>query len=174
MRGPHQARERATNALRFLVHLFASTIGVTTMAAVVTFSVVLTLHPIFPSIGSRTAHWILTETPYFPVQIFVGLLWGFYLGRRYAHRVMLWTWTVPALAVALAVPFAPLHPKFVQGIEVTRIQRFFGWTCLPQNHCFEQVGFTALLYTAMAYSLGALLARIFPTARPAAGRVWGP
>jgi hypothetical protein len=32
---------------------------------------------------------------------------------------------------------------------------FFGWACLPPNHCFEQVGFTLLLYAAIAYSIGA-------------------
>jgi hypothetical protein len=160
VRGQHQPGERALDALRFLVHLIASTLGVTVTAAVVAYSVVLTLHPIVPSIGSRTVHWILTETPYFPVQILVGSLLGFQLGHRYGHRVMLCTWFMPALGVALLVLFAPLPPVVVSGVEITKAAHFFGWACLPQNHWFEQVGFTLLLYAAIAYSMGAFLARV--------------
>jgi hypothetical protein len=155
-----QSGERALDTLRFLVHLIASTLGVTVTAAILAYSVALTLHPIFPPIGSRTVHWILTETPYFPVQIVVGLLWGFQLGRRYGHKVMFWTWIVPALGIALLILFAPLRPTVVSGAEITKTAHFFGWACLPQNHCFEQVGFTLPLYSAIAYSMGALLARV--------------
>src|ERR1700688_2599328 len=104
------ARECATNVLRFLGHLIISTFGVGVTAAVLTYSVVLPLHQFIPSLNSRTVHWILTETPYFPVQILVGLLWGFQLGRRYQHRVMLWTWVVPAVAIAFLILFVPLPP----------------------------------------------------------------
>jgi hypothetical protein len=150
------------NALRFLLHLTVSTVGVCVLAVLSTFTFTEALHPIFPTIGSRTAHWILTETPYFPVQIVTGLLMGFQLGRRYEHRVMLWTWVVPALGIALLILFAPFRPMVVSGVEITPIRHFFGWACLPQNHCFDQVGFTLLLYAAGAYSVGALLARFIP------------
>lgn len=150
------------NGLRFLVHLTAGTLGVIITAAVMTYSVVLSLHVFFPSLGLRNVHWILTETPYFPVQIAVGLLWGFQLGRRYGHQVMLWTWTAPALTIALLIVFAPFRPVIVSGVEITKAGRFFGWGCLPQNHCFEQVGFTLPFYSASAYSLGAFFARLIP------------
>ncbi len=84
--GRLSARECAMNVLRFLGHLIISTFGVVVAAAVLTYSIVLPLHLFIPSLNSRTVHWILTETPYFPVQILVGLLWGFQLGRRYRHR----------------------------------------------------------------------------------------
>src|SRR3979411_1009792 len=67
--GRYSAHECAMNVLLFLGHLLLSTLGVAVAAAVLTYSVVLSLHPFFPSLNSRTVHWILTETPYFPVQI---------------------------------------------------------------------------------------------------------
>jgi ethanolamine transporter EutH len=131
-------RECAMNGLYFLGHLALSTLGVAGLAApVLTYSVVLSLHPFFPALGTRTAHWILTETPFFPVQMVVGLLWGFQLGRRYRHRVMLWTWVVPAIAIVFLILFVRLPTVVVSGVELTKAEHFFGRGCLPQNHCFE-------------------------------------
>jgi hypothetical protein len=155
------------NVLRLVVHLIISFIGVPVAASVLRYSIVIPLHQVFPSVSLRTGHWTLLQTPYFPVQITIGLLWGFQLARRYKHRVMLWTWTVPCVALALLILFAPFRPVVVDGIEITKIQRFFGWSCLPQNHCFEQVGFTMPFYSASAYSLGAFLARIIPVSSAA-------
>src|ERR1700730_3624757 len=155
MSGRLSARESAMNVLHFLGHLLTSTFGVGVAAAVLTYAVVLPLHQFFPSLGTRTVHWILTETPYFPVQIVVGLLWGFQLGRRYRHRVMLWTWVVPALAIAFFILFVPFPPVLISGVEITKTEHFFGRECLPQNHCFEWV-LTLLLYAVAAYSLGGL------------------
>jgi len=78
---------------------------------------------------------------------------------------MLWTWVVPVLSIAFFILFVPLPPVVVSGVEITKAAHFFGWGCLPQNHCFEQVPLTVLLYSAVAYSLGALLARVVPSAR---------
>jgi len=75
---------------------------------------------------------------------------------------MLWTWAVPALAISLALLFAPLRPVIVSGVEITKVEHFFGWSCLPQNHCFEQVALTMPFYSATAYAVGAFLARNFP------------
>lgn len=152
-------RKFAADGLRFLAHLIVSTLGVGVAAAILTYSVVLPLNVFFPSLNSRTVSWILTETPYFPVQIAVGLVSGFQLGRRYRHWVMLWTWVVPALSIAFFILFVPLPPLLISGVEITKTQHFFGWGCLPQNHCFEQVPLTVLLYAAVAYSLGAFVAR---------------
>src|ERR1700730_9554874 len=159
MSGRPSVRKSAMNVLHFLGHLLISTFGVGVAAAVLTYAVVPPLHLFFPSLGPRTAGWILTETPYFPVQIVIGLLWGFEIGRRYWHPVMLWTWILPALAIAFLILFVSLPPVVVSGVEITKTEHFFGWGCLPQNHCFEQVPLTLLLYAAAAYSLGAFSAR---------------
>lgn len=157
----HGIGERPMDVLHFLGHLALSTLGVVGVAApVLTYSVVLSLHPFFPSLGMRTVHWILTETPFFPVQIVVGLLWGFQLGRRYQHRVMVWTWVVPALAIISLILFVPLRSVVVSGVELTKTEHFFGRGCLPQNHCSDWP-LTVLLYAA-AYSIGAFAARMLP------------
>jgi hypothetical protein len=161
----HEPGDTAMGGLRFLVHLIVGTLGVGVAAAVLTYSLVLPLQVFFPSLGPRTVAWILTETPYFPVQILVGLLLGFQLGRRYRHRVMLWTWIAPALAIAFMILFVPLPPVVVSGVEITKIEHFFGWGCLPQNHCFEQVPLTLLFYAGAAYSFGAFFARAIPGPR---------
>jgi len=150
------------NGLRFLLHLILSAVGVRVMASVLRYSFVVPLHQFFPSLSLRTGHWILLQTPYFPVQIVLGLLWGFQLGRRYGHRVMLWTCVVPGTLIALLILFVPLSPVVVAGVKITKAEHFFGWGCLPQNHCFDQVGFTLPFYAASAYSLGALFARMIP------------
>ena len=62
--------------------------------------------------------------PYLPVQIVDGLLWGFQLGRRNGHKVMFWTWIVPALGIALLILFAPLRPSFGAKYKTAH---FFGW-----------------------------------------------
>jgi hypothetical protein len=159
------AKEIALDGLRFLVHSVIAVIGVPVAASIIRYSILLSLQQFYPSVAVRAGkqmHWILLQTPYFPVQILIGLLWGFQVGRHYRHRVMLWTWTVPALAIMLALLFAPLTPVIVSGVEITKLQHFFGWGCLPQNHCFEQLALTLPLYSATAYAVGALLSRKFP------------
>jgi len=153
-------REAVTAMLQYLTHLIGSTVGISLSAAFLTYSTVISLHQFYPSIGDRTVHWILTETPYFPVQILLGLLYGFLLSRRFGHATMLWVWLVPALAIVCLIVLNPVTPVFVGGVELTAIEHFFGWRCLPQNHCFEQVALTLPLYSATAYSLGALVARV--------------
>jgi hypothetical protein len=149
MRGRCNLREGTVNALRFVIHLIVSTFGVAVAAAVLTYAVVLPLHLFFPSLGPRTAGWILTETPYFPVQIVIGLLWGFEIARRHWHPVMLWTWIAPGLVIAFFILFVNLPPVVVSGVEITKTEHFFGWSCLPQNRCVEQVPLTLLLYAAV-------------------------
>jgi hypothetical protein len=165
VRGRHSAREYFTIVLYFLGNLLVSALGVPIMASVLRYSILLSVQQFYPSFSFRAAQrmdWILMETPYFPVQVFIGLLWGFQLGRRYGHKVMLWTWIVPASTIALLILFAPFPPKVVSGVEISKAQHFFGWACLPQNHCYEQTGITLPLYSAAAYSLGAFLARVIP------------
>jgi hypothetical protein len=170
MSGRHSGREYIMTGLIFLGHVIVSAFGVPVIASVLRYSILLSLQLFYPSVSLRAGQsmqWILMETPYFPVQILIGLLWGFQLGRRYGHKVMLWTWIVPAFTIACLVLFAPFPPMVVSGVEMTKIGHFFGWRCLPQNHCYEQVGVTLPLYASAAYSLGAFLARVIPVRRRA-------
>lgn len=149
----------------FIVHSVIAALGVPIAASVLRYSILLSVQQFYPSTAvsaGKQMHWILLQTPYFPAQIVIGLLWGFQVGRHYRNRVMMWAWTIPALAIVLSLLFAPLPPVVVSGVEITRWQHFFGWGCLPQNHCFEQVAFTLPFYSASAYALGAFLASKLP------------
>lgn len=165
------ARDYPISLVRFVGHLLLGAIGAPVMASVLRYSILFFLAQFDPPLSSRAAHWmqqVLMETPFFPVQIFIGLLWGFQFGRRWEHKVMLWIWTVPALVIIFLILFAPFPPAVIGGVEITKPEHFFGWACLPQNHCFEQVGLTLPLYSATSYSLGALIARAVPRMKPVA------
>jgi hypothetical protein len=153
-----EAAERKKSAIKeiglFLAHLVGSWLGIPAAAAFETLS----------EVTPKWGHWILTETPFFPVQILLGLAVGFWLSRRFGNRVMLWTWIVPALILVGAILFEP--QGFLSG-GLTHGRRFFGESCLPQKRCFDQLVFTMPFYSATAYSLGALLARLCPHPAPA-------
>jgi hypothetical protein len=145
----------------FFAHLIGSWLGVPFAGApFFAFAVVASIHQFYPAVNFRVAHWILTETPFFPVQILLGLSSGFLLGRRLMHRVMRWTWTVPALSLVLAIVLAPVFQRPISGPTFTRLGYFFGPGCLPQNHCLDQLVVTMPFYAAVAYSLGAVVARM--------------
>jgi len=49
----------------------------------------------------RFVHWILTENPFYPVQIVAALYFGWLLGRRFQHRCMLWIWIFPLASLLM-------------------------------------------------------------------------
>ena len=158
----NDARHPFVAFLWFLAHLIIGAIGVPVITSVGRYSLVLFVQSFNPALGLRWARWmewILLETPYFPAQIVIGLVLGFELGRRFKHKAMLWIWVVPASIIVLLLLFAPFPEMVVNGVVLTRVEHFFGGRCLPQNHCFEQVGVTLPLYASVAYSLGAYVAR---------------
>ena len=124
----------------FLLHQILSTIGISIVAGFFVFAV---------SEPSR-AHWILTETPYFPLQIVLAFMLGFTLRRRLRHESMLWVWVVPFLILCICFAVTPLP-------FVDRLQRYFGRACGPQLRCFVQLAVTLPFYTAVSYALAALL-----------------
>jgi hypothetical protein len=112
--------------------------------------------------------WVLTGTPYFPVQIFLGLLVGFMVGRHLRHRAMLWVWAIPLAFLCyafIAVPtFTPdlTPPEYQAGVGESRLSHYFGWGCQPKNHCIDQTWATLPFYIALSYSLGGLCAQSMP------------
>jgi len=137
--GPQYAR-RDGIWWAFPLHQILSTVGVITLATVLT----LTLSP------STRARWILTETPYFPVQIALALLIGFVLPRFLRHWLMQWVWVLPFLILCVSFILTPLP---LAG----RFERYFGWDCRPELRCFVRLAVTLPFYTAVAYSLTAFL-----------------
>jgi hypothetical protein len=116
------------------------------------------------TITSRQSSWILTETPYFPVQICLGLFLGWSLSGWLRHRVMLWVWVIPTVILCSAVAAFPwvgqiCLKQYAYLSSSDRLSHFFGWGCRPENRCLDQILTTLPFYSAVAYSVGAHVAR---------------
>src|SRR5271163_1204193 len=81
------------SVLTFATHQFVGTWGIAFFAAFALGSL-FDLVPNFVVWKSsmRFFHWILTENPFYPVQIIAGFYVGWRLGLRYQHKSMLWVW----------------------------------------------------------------------------------
>jgi len=124
----------------FPFHQLLSTVGIPVLAALFTFAV---------SSPAR-ARWVLTETPYFPVQIGVALFMGLVLPRFLRHWLMRWVWVLPFTILCVSFILTPLP-------LVGRFERYFGWGCRPELRCFVQLAVTLPFYTAVSYSVAAFL-----------------
>lgn len=157
----HTSKLRAKRVLVFLIHQFVGTWGIAFFAYFLGSSI-FELPSVFGRTYSmRSLHWILTETPYFPVQISLGLYFGWLLGRRFKHRSMLWVWVIPALILCYAVVAVPtLTPQATSVLVQTGgpLSHYFGWGCQPKDRCLDQLLITMPFYVATAYSIGAWLA----------------
>lgn len=111
----------------------------------------------------KTFYSIVSELPYFPVQIIVAFILGWLLGRVLLHRSMVWVWVLPLAILCYFVATASvLNPTSVfasPGAGQSRFSHYFGWGCRPANRCLDQLLITMPFYSSLAYSLGAALAR---------------
>jgi hypothetical protein len=169
----HPPKSRVKSVLIFAMHQLIAHWGIAFFSAFALFSVFdwlgdfgwhLSLHPV---------HWILTQNPYYPVQIAVGLYLGWVLGRRFQHRSMLWVWILPLAILCYAFFATPiLIPEWTSVLArprtpVSRLSYYFGWGCQPTIHCLDQLMITMPFYSSVAYSLGARLARKYPKSKAA-------
>jgi hypothetical protein len=107
----------------------------------------------------QTASWLLTGTPYFPLQVAVAFLSGWWIMKKLGQVESLWVWILPAFAMLVAMVHGPVIQLGGQA-SYSAISHFLGDGCRAQDHCFDQVVFTLPLYTGIAYSLGAVAGRI--------------
>lgn len=147
------------------MHQFIGYLGIVILASYLTAYVFDVLHFFGKPYPSKTMYWILSGTPYYPVQIGVGLTLGWLIGRRVRHWAMLWVWVLPLACLIYAVFTIPtlapnwIPPAFQAGVGESRLKHYFGWGCGGVRPCFDQNAFTLPFYGAAAYSIGALLAR---------------
>lgn len=87
-------------------------------------------------------HWILTGMPFFPVEIGVGMLIGWFFERLLRHRSMLWVWVLPLLSLWLVPLTTP------PGVPVS-----------------ARSGQEMFFFASLGYSAGAWLARKISTWR---------
>ena len=123
-------------------HQLLSTLGTGVLAGFLAFSI----------LPPSRARWLLTATPYFPIQIALGFLIGFTLPRFLRHWLMEWMWLLPFVILSTSFVLTPLP-------LVGRFEHYFGWSCRPELRCFVQLGVTLPFYAATSYSLGAFARR---------------
>lgn len=152
----------------FALHQYIATLGILIFAAYFTAYVFDVLRVFGKPLPQKTMYWILTGTPYFPVQISIGVFLGFVISRRVRHRAMLWVWILPLAYLTYALIAIPtlvpqwIPPAYQAGVGESRFKHYFGWGCGDIHPCFDQDAITVLFYIAAAYSIGALLGRKFP------------
>jgi len=107
---------------------------------------------------------VLTENPFYPVQIVAGIYLGWLLGRRFNHKSMLWVWILPLAILIYAFAATPTLSPWASILEQpntvkSRLSYYFGWGCQPRARCLDQLVITMPFYASVAYTFGALLAR---------------
>jgi hypothetical protein len=150
--------------LRFVLHQLVATLVVMVAAPLLLAVLAPFLRLVGVSLYMRQFHWILTETPYFPVQVTLALILGYFLRRRIGDRSMAWVWVLPFVILSWALVTNAHVLDWGSGASArARFPRFFGWGCRPADHCLDQLMITLPFYTSLAYSFGAWLARGRPT-----------
>ena len=150
----------------FLLHQIISTIGVAIMAplAVIVFADIVRIFGV--SLYSSDLHKIITETPYFPVQVLLALFLGWLIGRFVRQRSALWVWVLPlAILSWFVVAFPSVGqigvPQHAVLRSPDRWSHYFRWGCRARHACIDldQLVVTMPFYSATVYSLGAWIAR---------------
>lgn len=162
------------SALTFGLHQFIGMYGIPYTAPLV-FSLAFKFLFLFGhNYPRKTFYSIVSELPYFPVQVIFALILGWLLGRALRHRSIVWVWLLPLAIVCYSLVTARvLIPTSVltrPGVIQSRFSYYFGWGCQPAVHCFDQLLITMPFYSSLAYSVGAFLARRLAQSGHAASR----
>ncbi|HLJ40308.1 MAG TPA: hypothetical protein VKT50_02355 [Candidatus Acidoferrales bacterium] len=120
----------------YSIHVLISAVAID---LVVVFLVVIIEHIINPRVGDE-----LLSPPFFPAQVTLELIGGFFVNRYLQCKSAKWTWVVPAALVFFYVTSE-------QGWSGT-VTYLFGSNC---GDCFLQTITTGVVYGSIAYSLGA-------------------
>jgi len=148
-------REAASFGLEWFVATYGSTLGAALSMGF--------LYPLARVLNARLSFHEFNRAlslPYFPVQILFGFTVG-YLGRkRFGTRFTFWVWIIP-LSILIWHFFA-FEPGVFRNPWQVRLDHFMGSGCRPfrdygGSPCFDQLVYTAPVYTAMAYALGSFV-----------------
>jgi len=147
----------------FVMHQIIGTEGVIWLTVLGAFLLATTVSTVSEtwahSAPMHLVHLILTNTPFFPVQIAFGAYLGWKLYRRWPHHSMLWVWILPGVVLTYAVISIPTFSPWSYSPATGPLSHYFGWGCQADYRCYDQLTFTEPFYTSVAYSLGALWAR---------------
>jgi hypothetical protein len=162
-----RSRSKGKSVLWLTIHLFVGTWGIS-LASLYLTGYVFDFLRLFGRTYPRSVEYqLLSGTPYYPVQIILGLFFGWLLWRCFRHQEMLWVWIIPFAILCYAVVTFPAVtqnltlPAF-QAELASRLSHYFGWGCRPARGCTDETTFTLSFYMATSYSIGALSAQRIP------------
>jgi hypothetical protein len=172
--GQFRTKSLTKSALTFGLHQFIGMYGIPYTAPVV-FSLAFKFLFLFGhNYPKKTFYSIVSELPYFPVQIIFALILGLLLGRALRHRSIVWVWVLPLVILCYSLVTARvLIPTSVlarPGVFQSRFSHYFGSGCQPAAHCLDQLLVTMPFYSSLAYSVGAFLSRRLMQSGHAASR----
>ena len=152
---------RLKTVMIFVGHQLIGTFGIAFLAYFALYSSAYTLNRLGLNLNLHYVNWILTDNPYFPIQIALGLYVGWQLGRRWKHHAITWVWVIPLIILACAVATnyteIPEWNSVITRTSTSGLSRYFGWNCRPSTHCLDQLTITMPFYVSCAYSLGGWL-----------------
>lgn len=133
-----------------VLHQLFCPYGIGIIVPIITFTAVGAFHG-----HAKTASYVLTGTPFFPLQIAAGLIIGYCAGRFFHWPLTGWTWVLPALLLGLSIIFIrPAHGTSIWGY-------WFGWSG-ASGRAFPplQPGLTMPVYLSAAYSIAATIGQL--------------
>jgi hypothetical protein len=111
----------AKSGLTFVAHQLVVSEGVSWLVVLGAFllrnSVREVHEPWGDSVLMRGMHLILSNTPFFPIQIAVGAYLGWKLYHRWGHHSMLWVWILPGALLAYALIAIPTFSPWSTSLE---------------------------------------------------------
>lgn len=147
-------RNGAVSIATYVVATFLGTYGSVAAAALLVLPVLLYAR----LAHSQTAVDILSaavDRPYFPLQSAVALAVGFGMAVRFRQGKPMWIWVWPVAQTVISIA---LHkpPSVMQSFAASVWQTYFNWGCRC-SATLLQWHFMSAAYTAIAFSLGALV-----------------
>jgi|GEM_PF-1040847 len=165
--GSKRNKSQVKRASILVIHQLSATLGVLLWAGLMA-NVGLMLPRLWGHIFVMdNLRAILVAPPFYPVQIVVGILWGWLVWNRFQHRVMFLVWIFPLIILLIemlghSTRTSSLYPGAVISNFRPMLSQFFGSSCRVEDHCFVQLGVTLPFYSAVSYAVGALFAMRFP------------
>jgi hypothetical protein len=153
-----------SRTLTLVIHQLSATFGVILWAAVLT-GALLQIPRLWGHVFyQKDVYFLLSGSPYFPIEVSVGLMWGWLVGGQFRQRAALWVWVFPLFALCWALLEAPatytsiIIPGAELPVYTSKLSHFFGRGCRLEDRCIDEFGITLPFYTSVAYSVGVFLA----------------
>jgi hypothetical protein len=150
------------SALVFVMHQIIATEGVIWLTIVGSFLLRGSIEAVHEPRAHSALMWamrlIMSNAPFFPIQIAAGTYLGHKLYRLWGHRSMIWVWILPGVLLTYAVIAIPTLSPWSLSPQTGPLSHYFGWGCQAKYNCYDQFTFTQPFYTSVAYCLGALWA----------------